>query len=98
MGDVRRVEGTSATLINNFVHWFEAILANMNPEAQGRALAASRKVASSVFTDAGDDEMSLIVGKTAPALGDVSKVKYSTEMAAVGFPPQNRDERHSSED
>ena len=33
-GDVRRVEGTSATPINNFMHWFEAILANMNPEAQ----------------------------------------------------------------
>ena len=33
-GDVRRVVGTNATLINNFMHWFEAILANMNPEAQ----------------------------------------------------------------
>ena len=33
-GDVRRVLGTSATQINNFVHWFQAILANMNPEAQ----------------------------------------------------------------
>ena len=32
-GDVRRVVGTSATPINNFVHWFQAILANMNPEA-----------------------------------------------------------------
>ena len=32
--DVRRFVGTSATLINNFVHWFQAILANMNQEAQ----------------------------------------------------------------
>ena len=52
-GDIRRVVGTSATLINNFVHWFQAILTNMNPEAQRRALAASRKAALSVFTDAG---------------------------------------------
>ena len=49
-GDVRRVVGTSATPINNFMHWFEAILANMNLEAQ-RALAASRK-APSVFAEA----------------------------------------------
>ena len=33
-GDVRRVVGTSANPINNFVHWFQAILASMNPEAQ----------------------------------------------------------------
>ena len=84
-GDVRRVEGTSATQINNFVHWFQAILANMNPEAQWRALAASRKAALSVFTDAGDVEMSLIAVKTAPALGDVRKVEYSAEMTVVGF-------------
>ena len=57
-GDVRRVVGTSATLINNFVHWFQAILANMNLEALQRTLAASRKAASSVFADAGDDEVS----------------------------------------
>ena len=85
--DVRRVVGTCATLINNFVHWFQAILASMNLEAQQRALAASRKAASSVFTDAGDDEMSLIAVETAPALGDGRKVKYSTELAAVGFTP-----------
>ena len=97
-GDVRRVEGTSAAPINNFIHWFQAISANMNPEAQRRALAASRKAASSVFADAGDDEMSLIAVETAQALGDVRKVEYSTEIAAVGFPPQNRDERCSSED
>ena len=42
--------------------------------------------------------MSLIAVETASALGDVRKVKYSTEMAVVGFPPQNRDERHSLED
>ena len=59
----------------------------MNPEAQRRALAASRKAASLVFRDAGDDEMSLIAIKTAPALGDVRKVEYSAEMAAVEFAP-----------
>ena len=42
--------------------------------------------------------MSLIAVKTAPAPGDVRKIEYSAEMAAVGFPPQNRDERFSSED
>ena len=70
----------------------------MNPEEQQRALVASRKAALSVFTDAGDDEANLIAVKTAPALGDVRKVKYSTEIAAVGFAPQNRDEKHPSED
>ena len=38
----------------------EAIPANMNAEAQKRALAASRKAASSVFADVGDDEESSI--------------------------------------
>ena len=33
-GDVRRVVGTSGTPINNFLHWFQAISANMNLEAQ----------------------------------------------------------------
>ena len=33
-GEVRRTEGTGTLPINNFVHWFEAISANMNPEAQ----------------------------------------------------------------
>ena len=96
--DVRRVVGTSATLINNFVHWFEAILANMNLEAQRRALAASRGAASLVFADAGDDKTNSIAVKTAPTLGDVRKVKYSAEMPAVRFAPQNRDEKHPLED
>ena len=42
--------------------------------------------------------MSLISVKTAPALGDVRKVKYSAEIAAVGFAPPNSDEKHPSED
>ena len=75
------------------MHWFQAILAYMNPEAQWRALAASRKAASSVFADAGDDEMSSIAVETASALGDVRKVEYSAELAAVGFIPQSRDEK-----
>ena len=49
-GNVRRVVGTSATLINNFVHWFQAISDNMHLEAQRKALAASRRVALLVFT------------------------------------------------
>ena len=57
-GDVRRVVGTSVIPINNFMNWFQAILANMNPVAQQKALVASRKAASSVFTDAGDDKRS----------------------------------------
>ena len=96
-GEVRRTEGTGATPINNFVHWFKVISTNMNPEAQRRALAASRKAASSVFTDAGVDEADSIAVKTAPAL-DVRKVEYSTEMAAVGFAPQNTDDKCPSED
>ena len=52
-GKVRRTEGTGATPISSFVHWFKVISANMNPNAQQRALAASRKAASSVFNDAG---------------------------------------------
>ena len=59
---------------------------------------AARKAASLVFADAGDDEMSSIAVKTAPALRDVRKVEYSAELDVVGFPPQNRDDRHSSED
>ena len=77
--------------IDNFVQWFQAISANMNTEAQKRALAASRKAASSVFTDVGDDEVSLIAVKTAPAQGDVRRVEYSVEMAEVGFPSRRRD-------
>ena len=58
--------GADVAPINNFVQWFQAISANMNTEAQKRALAASRKAASSVFTDVGDDEVSLIEVKAAP--------------------------------
>ena len=86
-GDVRRVVGTSATLINNFMHWFQAIFANMNPEAQQRALVASRKAAPSIFADAGDDEVSLMAVRTAPAPRDVRKVKYSAELAVIEFTP-----------
>ena len=68
----------------------------MNTEAQKRALAASRKAASSVFADVGDNEVSLIAVETAPVetapvQGDVRRVDYSVEMAEVGFPSQSRD-------
>ena len=53
--DTRRVVGADVTPINNFVQWFQAISANMNTEVRKKALAASRKAASSVFADVGDD-------------------------------------------
>ena len=64
----------------------------MNAKSQKRALAASRKAASSVFTDVGDDEVSSIAVQAAPVHGDVRRVEYSVEMAEVGFPSQSRDQ------
>ena len=55
-GDIRRVVGADIVPINNFMQWFQAILAHMNTEAQRRALATSSKAASSIFTDVGDEE------------------------------------------
>ena len=66
-GDTKRSTGADAAPINNFVRWFQAISANMNAEAQKRALVASRKVDSSVFADVGDDENSSAVAKAALA-------------------------------
>ena len=48
--------------------------------------SASRKAASSVFADVGDDEDSSTATEAAPALGDVRRVEYSAEMAEIGFP------------
>ena len=89
--------GADVAPINNFVQWFQAISSNMNTKAQKRALAASRKAASSVFTDVGDDEASSIAvkttpAKTAPVQGDVRRVEYSVEMAEVGFSSRSRDQ------
>ena len=77
------------------LQWFQAISANMNAEAQRRALVASRKAASSVFTDVGDDEESSAVAEAALVQGDVRRVEYSAEMAEIGFPAQSRDQRDS---
>ena len=74
------------------MQWFQVISANVNTEAQRRALAASRKAALSVFTEVGDEEVSSIAVKTAPVQSDVRRVEYSAEMAEVGFPSQSRDE------
>ena len=63
----------------------------MYSEAQKRALAASRKAASMVFADVGDDEDSSAVAEAAPTGGDVRRVEYSAEMAEIGFPAQRRD-------
>ena len=68
-GNTRRLAGADAVPINNFVRWFQAISTNMNAEVQKWALAASRKAASSVFTDVGDDEESSIAAKAAPVRG-----------------------------
>ena len=67
----------------------------MNAEAQKRALVASRKAASSVFADVGEDEESSIAAEAAPVWGDVRRVEYSAEMAEVGFPSQSGDRRDS---
>ena len=84
--------GADVTSINNFVQWFQVISANMNTEALRRALGASREAASSVFADVGDEEASSIAVQAAPVQGDVRRVEYSAEMAAVGFPSQSREE------
>ena len=67
----------------------------MNTEAQKRILVASRKAASSVITDVGDDEESSIAAEAALARGDVRRVKCSAEMAGIGFPAQSGDQRDS---
>ena len=66
-GDTRKVVGADVMPINNFLQWFQEILANMNMETQKRALTASRRAASSVFADVGDEEVSSIAVQTAPA-------------------------------
>ena len=57
----------------------------MSAEAQKGALAASRKAASSVFTDIGDDEASLIAVKAAPVPGDVRRVEYNGKGLKLAF-------------
>ena len=82
-GNTRGLAGTDVALINHFVQWFLAISANMNAEAQRRAMSTSRKAASSVFADEG----SSYVVKAAPVRGDLRRVEYSAEMAEIGFLP-----------
>ena len=62
-GNARRLAGTDAALI---MRWFQEISANMNAEAQKRALPASRKADSSVLADVGDDEESLVAAEATP--------------------------------
>ena len=68
------------------MQWFQAISANLNAEAQRRALAVSKKAASLVFADMGYDEDSSTVSEAALAWGDVRRVEYSAEMVEIGFP------------
>ena len=51
----------------------------------------SKKSCFLVFTDVGDDEDGSAVAIVTPAQGDVRRVKYSAEMAEIGFPAQSRD-------
>ena len=88
-GDNRRLAGTDVVPINHLVWWFQAISANMNVEAQRRAIAASQKAASSVFANERSDEGSSNVQ------GDLRRVEYSAEMAEIGFPSWSGDERDS---
>ena len=67
----------------------------MNAEAQRRALSASQKAASSAFADEVDDKESSNMIEVAPVRGDPRWVEYSAEIAEIGFPPQNRDQRDS---
>ena len=92
-GDARSLAKNEAAPINHFVHWFQAISANMNAEAQKRALPASQEVASSVFADEWHGEESLKVVGEAPVQSDLRRVEYSAEMAEIGFLPQSRDQR-----
>ena len=55
-GNARGLAKTDVAPINHFVQWFQAISANMNAEAQRRALSALQKAAFSVFINEGDDE------------------------------------------
>ena len=66
-GGARGSTGVDAAPINNFMRWFQAISANINAETQKRALVASRKAASLVFTDVGYDEDGFAVAKATPA-------------------------------
>ena len=93
--NARRLAGADAMPIHNFVQGLQAISANMNVEAQKKALAASRKAVSSVFTDVGDDEESSIAAEVAQAQGDVRRIEYSAEMTEIGFPARSRDQRDS---
>ena len=86
-GDARVLAKTEVAPINHFLCWFQAISANMNAEAQKRALSALRKAASSVFTDEGDDEESSNVAEAAAVRSDLRKVEDSAEMTEIGFPP-----------
>ena len=81
----------SVTPINNFVSWFQAISANMDPESQRRTLDDFRKAASSVFMDVRNKTTSITV-ETTPVQKDVRRVEYSVGMATVVFIPQNKDE------
>ena len=70
-GDARRLAGTDAALINHFMQWFQ--------EAKWRALVASRKAASSVFADVGDDEESSIAAEAAPVRLQVTSSKAQSK-------------------
>ena len=55
-GDARGSAKAEVGPINHFVCWFQTISANMNVEAQKRALSASPEAASSVLANEWYDE------------------------------------------
>ena len=77
---------TEVRLINHFVHWFQTISANLNVEAQKRALSASWEAASSILANEWYDERKSDAVKVAPVQSDLRRVEYSAKIAEIGFP------------
>ena len=65
-GDGKGSVKAEVGLINHFVCWFQTISANLNVEAQKRALCASQETASSVLANEWYDEGKLNAVKVAP--------------------------------
>ena len=79
-GDVKGLVKAEVGLINHFVCWFETISANLDVEAQKRALSALWEAASSVLTNGWYDEGKLNVVKAAPVQSDLRRVEYSQDQ------------------
>ena len=87
-GDARGSVKADVGPINHFVCWFQTTSANLNVEAQKRALTALSEAASSILTNEWYDEGKSDAVIVAPVRSDLRRVEYSAEMAEIGFPPQ----------